>query len=124
MCGPFLLEHLKMTQPLNWYTLDQTMADIGTASTVRFVVPTNGYLRRVDSTIAAALTGADAVLTVAHNNTNLTPTITVTQSGSAEGDYDYAEFYRPVKRGDWIEVTTDGGPTNAVVAAINCVLSQ
>lgn len=113
-----------MPQPLNWYTLTATMADIGTASSVRFVVPANGYLRRVDSTIAAAITTADAVLTVSHNNSALTPTITVANSGSAEGDYDSAEYYRPVKRGDWIEVTTDGGPANAVAAQINVVLSQ
>ncbi len=113
-----------MPTPLNWYTLTTTMADIGTASTVRFLVPTNGYLRRVESTIAAAITTTDAVLTVSHNNSALTPTITVAFSGSAEGDYDFAEYYRPVKKGDWIEVATDGGPANAVLAQINCVLSQ
>ena len=112
-----------MPFPLNWYTMSEAMADIGTASTVRFLVPQDGYLRRVDSSIGAALTGADAVLTVAHNNTNLTPTITVTQSGSAEGDFDTAEFFRPVKKGDWIEVTTDGGPSNAVAATIAVTLS-
>lgn len=108
-----------MSQILKEYTLTATMADIGTASTVRFLVPEAGYLLRVESTIAAALTGADAVLTVAHNNTTLSPTITVTQSGSAEGDYDFADYWRPVAKSDWIEVTTDGGPSNAVLAQIN-----
>lgn len=112
-----------MPKPLGWYTLTATMADIGTASTIRFLVPENGYLRRVESTIAAAIATTDAVLTVSHNNSALTPTITVAFSGSAEGDYDSADFFRPVAKGDWIEVTTDGGPSNAVLAQINAIFS-
>lgn len=112
-----------MPRPLSWYQMEMPMADIGTASTVRFLVTENGYLRRVECTIAAAIATADAVLTVAHNNTTLSPTITVAFTASAEGDYDSAEYYRPVKRGDWIEVTTDGGPSGAVAATINAVFS-
>lgn len=113
-----------MPNPLNWHVHELPMADIGTASTVRFLAPKAGYLRKVASTIAGALTGADAVLTVSVDNTALTPTITVTQSGSAEGDYDSADYFAPVKEGSWIEVTTDGGPTNAIAATIAITLSE
>ncbi len=112
-----------MPRPLSWYNMEMPMADIGTASTVRFLVTQNGYLRKVECTIAAAIATTDAVLTVAHNNTNLSPTITVAFTSSADGDYDFAEYFRPVKIGDWIEVTTDGGPSNAVSATINAVFS-
>lgn len=113
-----------MPLPLNWYHLAETMADVGTASAVRFCVPRDGYLRKVETLLAAAITTADAVLTVAiSNGTALSPTITITQSGSAEGDYDFAEFFAPVKKGSWVEVTTDGGPANAVAASITLTLS-
>lgn len=113
-----------MPSPLSWYTLSAVMADIAAASTVRFLVPEDGYLRRVDCSIAAAIATADAVLTVSHNNTALSPTITVAFTSSAEGDYDFAEYFRPVKRGDFIEVATDGGPSATVIATINVILSQ
>jgi hypothetical protein len=112
-----------MPSPLSWYALSNTMADIAAASQVRFVVPDDGFLRRVECSIAGAIATADAVLTVSHNNTALTPTITVAFTASAEGDYDFAEYARPVKRGDWIEVASDGGPSATVIAAINVILS-
>jgi hypothetical protein len=113
-----------MTTPLNWYTLNGELADISTASQLRFVIPYDGHLRKVTTTIGAAITGADAVITVTHSNTALTPTITVANSGSAEGDTDSAEFFRPVSAGDWLEVASGGESSTTSVCAITVSLSK
>lgn len=113
-----------MTTPLNWYTLNGELADVSAASQLRFTVPRAGYLRKVSTTIGGAITGADSVITVSHNNTALTPTITIANSGSAEGDSDSGDYYRPVNAGDWIEVATDGASSTTAVCAITVSLSQ
>lgn len=113
-----------MAQPYNWYVLSEQITDIGTADSKVFVVPANGFLRRVDTLLAGAITGADDVVTVALNGTNLSPTITITQSGSAAGDYDYAEFYAGVSKGDRITVSNSGASTGATKCAVNVVLSK
>jgi hypothetical protein len=112
-----------MPDPTNWYTMQLPLADISTASSVRFLVPTAGFIRRVGCTIANAITVADSVLTVSKNNSALSPTITVAFTGSAEGDYDEAEYYTGVAKGDWVEVATDGGSTTTAVATISLTLS-
>lgn len=112
-----------MPDPINWYTLNGELADVSTASQLRFTVPQDGYLRRVQTTIGAAITTADAIITVSHNNTALSPTITIATSGSAEGDHDFAEFYRVVKKGDWIEVASGGQSDTTSVCAITVTLS-
>lgn len=112
-----------MPDPLTWYSLSDPFADIGAASTVRFVVPRDGYLRRVSISLAAAITTTAAVVTTSVDNTNLSPTITIPVSGSAEGTYAEQEYWAPVKKGSWVEVTSDGGPANSVVAAVTITLS-
>lgn len=112
-----------MPQPLSWRTYQLPLADVAAASSVRFLVPQSGYLRKVACTLSGALASANAILTVSLNNTNLSPTITVTSSGSAEGDYDFGEYFVAVKEGDWIEVTTDGGGDSTVPVTIAITLS-
>lgn len=112
-----------MPLPLNWYTLNGELADVSTASQLRFVARSDGYLRKVETTLGGAISGADAVVTVSVDNTALTPTITVANASSAEGDYDSAEFFYPVKKGSWIEVATGGESTDTAVLGINVTLS-
>jgi hypothetical protein len=112
-----------MPLPENWYVLDGTIADISETNSTHFLVPTAGILRRVETSISAAITVADAVLTVAKNGVALTPTITIATSGSAVGTVDFADFYTQVAKGDSITVTSDGGSTTASRAAVNCILS-
>lgn len=112
-----------MPFPKNWYTLPAMLADVSTASSVRFRVPVAGFLRRVETTLGAAITGADSVVTVSHNNTALTPTITIANASSAEGDQDSADFYRGVAAGDWIEVATGGESSTTAQLGINVILS-
>jgi hypothetical protein len=112
-----------MPLPNNWYHLNAMLADVSTASSVRFVVPQAGFLRKVETTLGGAITGADSVVTVSHNNTALSPTITVANASSAEGDRDSAEYYRGVAAGDWIEVATGGESTGTQQLGITVTLS-
>ena len=111
-------------QPLNTVSVQAFHADISTAASAYCVSPFRGRLIKVYSVIGAAITGADAVITVSHNNTALTPTITIANASSAEGDMDSGEYYRPVNAGDWIEVATDGASSTTSVCAITVSLSQ
>jgi|SRR6185295_10460489 len=113
-----------MAQPYNWYALSEQIADIGTADSKIFVVPAPGFLRRVETVLAGAITTADDVVTVALNGSNLSPTITITQSGSAAGDYDFAEYYTGVAQGDRITVSNSGASTGVTKCAVNVVLSK
>jgi len=113
-----------MPLPNNWYVLSAMLADVSTASSVRFCVPKAGFLRKVETTLGGAITGADSVVTVSHSNTALSPTITVAYTSSAEGDRDTAEFYRAVAEGDWIEVATGGQSSDTQQLGITLTLSH
>jgi hypothetical protein len=112
-----------MPKPTNYYELTDTITDVSTASSVRFAVPHNGFLREVRTVLGGAISGADAVITVGHNGTALTPTITVANASSAEGDIDSVGFYRGVSKGDWIEVATGGESTDTAQLGVTVVLS-
>lgn len=113
-----------MPLPLNWYQLNETFADVATAETLVFVAPVAGYLRKVQTLLAGAITGANETVTVSVDGVALSPTITITQSGSAAGDVDSAEFFAPVKAGARITVATAGTSTGPQKAAVTVTLSQ
>jgi hypothetical protein len=113
-----------MTLPLSWYSLSEQITDIGTADSKEFVVPSDGWLRKVETVLAGAITGADDVVTVSHNGSALSPTITIANSGSAAGDYDFAEFYRAVRKGDRITVANSGASTGPQKAGVTVTLSK
>lgn len=113
-----------MPSPLNYYTLNAQIADVGTANVVYMVAPEAGWLRRVDTVLFAAITGSNDTITVAVDGTNLSPTITITQSGSAAGDYDTASFNAPVKKGSRITLTNSGASTGVAPLAYTVTLSQ
>lgn len=112
-----------MPLPKNWYVLAAEFADIGTAETLSFVVPVSGYLRRVQTVLDGAITGSNETVTVAKNGSALSPTITVTQSGSAAGDVDEAEYFVPVAKGDRITVASAGNSTGATGCAVSVTFS-
>lgn len=112
-----------MPLPRNWYVLNGTLTDVSAVSQLRFLVPQDGYLRKVETTLGGAITGADSVITVSVDNTALAPTITIANASSAEGDYDSAEFFAPVKKGSWIEVASGGESSTTAVLAVNVILS-
>lgn len=112
-----------MPEPTNWYYLNAQIADVGTASTVYFVVPTAGYLREVETVLFAAITGADDVITVTVDGSALSPTITVANASSAAGDVDSATFNYPVKRGSRISIANSGASTGTAALAYTLTLS-
>jgi hypothetical protein len=112
-----------MPLPLNWYSLPAEFADVATAETLTFVVPTDGYLRKVETVLDAAITVADETITVSVDGSALTPTITIANSGSAAGTYDSAEFFAPVKKGSRVTVATAGDSTGAAGAAVTATFS-
>lgn len=112
-----------MAEPLNWYHLNAQIADVGTASTVYFVVPQAGYLRAVETVIFAAITGADDVITVTVDGSAASPTITIANSGSAAGDYDSADYLIPVRQGSRISIANSGASTGTAALAYTLTLS-
>lgn len=112
-----------MPLPENWYTKEAMLADVSTASSHVFLVQTPGILRRVETLLATGITGTDSIVTVSKNGVALTPTITITQSGSAAGDVDFAEFYTQVAKGDWITVASGGESSTTAQLAINAIFS-
>lgn len=65
------------------------IASVSTAETVYFSPGFNGRIRRATSTIAGAITAADATWKLQVNAVDVTNgSATVTQSGSAAGDVD------------------------------------
>src|SRR6187551_3569167 len=100
-----------MADPANWYHLSASIADVGTGATVYFTVPRSGYLRQVETVLWAAITGADDVLTVTVDGTAASPTITVANASSAEGDYDVGNYCVPVHQGSRIKIANSGAST-------------
>ncbi len=112
-----------MPDPANFYSLNATIADVGTASTVYFTVPRAGYLRQVETVLWGAITGADDVITVTVDGTAAVPTITVANASSAEGDYDRAEYFIPVNAGSRIKCVNSGASTGTAPLSYTLTLS-
>lgn len=65
------------------------MADVSAASKAYIIPGFRGKIRKVNTVLGGAITGADSVVTVKINSTAVTGgTITVANSGSAAGDVD------------------------------------
>ncbi len=112
-----------MPDPLNWYTLQQSIADIGTAGSTRFIAKTGGYLRRVRVMLGVAITVADEVVTVSIDNGTPVAVGTIANAGSAEGTLLEKTFFLPVKPGSNIEVINNGASTGTSPATIEVTLS-
>lgn len=104
----------------NIFFLTVRIPDIGTASSVYVPIPVNCTLNRVVTSIQAAPTGADTVLTIANYALTTIGTITIAFSGSAAGDIDTltATTNNTFLADTFLKITTDGGATNAVEAIV------
>ena len=111
-----------MPFPLNYYQLNAQIADVGTGSVVYFSAPQAGFLREVTTTLFAAITGANDVITIAVDGTTA-GTITVTQSGSAAGDVDTLQLNTPVRKGSRITCTNSGASTGTAPLAYTLTFS-
>lgn len=113
-------------RPLPDKYLTVRIADVSTAETVYVAVPAQAEVVKVYSALGAAITTADAVLTVSKNGTAMTGgTITIAAASSA-GAIDSCEpsAGHQVDAGDYISVATDGGSTGAAPAIITIVLRE
>jgi len=106
---------------ISYLTLELT--DISTASFVLIPIPVDCVVNEVQTILHGAITAADAVITVTRGGDAATlGTITVANSGSAEGDQDENTSLsnNTVTRATnkYIKVATDGGSTNTVALSI------
>jgi hypothetical protein len=100
------------------------LVDISTASISYAPIPFSGVIVGAFSSISAAITTADGVVTVKvikDGTTSTIGTITVTQSGSAPGDVDSmvisgSEITRTVKAGDTIVFDSSGACDTTSIA--------
>lgn len=106
-----------MPLPLSRTCMSETFADISTASTIYFSAPYDGYLESIQLTLFAAITVADAVVTVKVDNVAVGTALTVAFTGSAKGTTFRREYQNvPVRRGSIVEVITDGASTTTAIA--------
>lgn len=96
------------------------IADLSTAGQVYLPCPVAGELVSVTSTVNNAFSTADGVLTVKTVTGTVTPTLTITQSGSAAGDVDTLTVATngTVTAGSSIEVETSGAPTDTTITNV------
>ena len=106
-----------------------TIADISTANSAAHIpIWGQGEVIHVSTCIANAITSADATITVLKNGTAVTNgTITIANSGSAEGDVDSVDITLgncSVIKGDYIEVSSNGGSSTACKAHVVVVVRE
>ncbi len=108
------------------------LADVSTASIAYAPVPAQGVIVDALATISAAITSADAVVTVKvirSGTTTTIGTITIANSGSAPGSTFAAvltgsEMARSVKRGDTLAFDSDGASSTTATATFLAVIRE
>ena len=110
------------TYQIGRQVLQARITDVSTASSEYIYVPEAGVVTEVYCTISAAITGADATISVADGaGNNAFTTLTITQSGSAVGDIDSSTgLSESVSAGTLIEIGTNGQSSTTSVG--NCMI--
>lgn len=121
-----------MPDPVSWYNMSATTADIGTAGSTRFIARQSGFLRRVQVMLHGAITGTTENITVQIDNATAVAVGTIPAAASAEGTNmtptggtvpGPRELYLPVKAGSNVEIVNDGASTGVAAATIQVTLS-
>lgn len=108
----------------NEYALSGQLADVSTADQVYVPVPFGGRAVRVKVAIDAAITVANAVVTVKYAGTSL-GTVTVAFTGSAAGSVFEATLNgAEVPAGGAIEIETDGASTTTAKASAVVIIKR
>jgi hypothetical protein len=112
-------------RPADELCIDAQLTDLSTSSTVYAVCPVRGPVTRAYATIANAITGANANLTLNLRGSAI-GTAVVTQSGSAAGDvatftmsYGTPSENLMGNEGDALSVHSDGGSSTTCVTNIS-----
>lgn len=113
-----------MPAPLNRFVLTGQLADVSAASALYFPAPFDGYIEKVETVLGGAITGADSIITVSVSGTALSPTITVANASSAEGDQDSANYNAFVRKDQYIKVATGGQSSDTQVLAVAITLRR
>ena len=112
---------------LNDIFLTCNIPDISTADSVFIAAPDNGEVTKVFTTIANAITVANATITPKIGGVAMTNgAVTIAYTGSAAGDVDTSapSAANSVTEGQSIEIATDGGSTTACQATVTVVISR
>lgn len=108
----------------NEYALFGQIADVSTADQVYVPVPFGGRAMRVKVAIDAAITVADATVTVKAAGTSV-GTVLIESTGAAAGSVFEATLDgTEVPAGGTIEIETDGGSTTTAKAAAVVIIKR
>lgn len=110
----------------NSWVVAMSITDIGTAQNLYLPIPHACTLTSVVTVLGGALTTANSTLTLTKNGSGTIGTITITQSGSAEGDIDSLS---PVSNNtfvanDYIKIANDGAATGPQPLGITLVFTR
>ena len=107
-------------------TLTGYIDNISASSTVYVPIPFAGTISKVVTVLEAAISSANATLTVKNAAAATMGTITVTQSGSAAGDVDTLapSSNNTVAADSFITIASDGGSTNTATLRFVVVLDR
>lgn len=113
--GAWTTDHL-----LNKGTYEGNFTDISTAQNLYFVFPFPATITRITTVLGGAITVANSVIAVTKTGGGSLGSITITQSGSAEGDIDSLSpvANNTVTANQWIKLANDGGSTTAQPCAV------
>ena len=107
-------------------TLTGYIDNVSAVSTVYVPIPFAGTISKVVTVLEAAISSANATVTVSNAAAASMGTITVTQSGSAAGDVDTLapSSNNTVTADSFITITSDGGSTNTAALRFVVVLDR
>jgi hypothetical protein len=110
----------------NKFTLTAVLDDVSTASSVYIPMPFACTVNSVYSALQAAITGADATVTVRNNSDTSMGTLTIAQSGSAAGDVDSLSpsSNNTFTAGQRMRIQTDGASTDTAKLVFVIVVTQ
>ena len=107
-------------------TLTGYIDNISASSTVYVPIPFAGTISKVVTVLEAAISSANAIVTVKNSAAASMGTITVTHSGSAAGDVDTLapSSNNTVAADSFITIASDGGSTNTATLRFVVVLDR
>lgn len=111
----------------NVHQMQGTITDVGTAaSSCFFYIHQKSTLTKIAAVTHAALTGANAILSIYINGVLFADTLTVPFSGSSTGGSASANIVtsNTLTAGTVVEVRSDGGPSNVVPVTVALLLSN
>jgi len=110
----------------NKITFAAWFPDISTASSVYIPIPVACTINTVYTCLQAAITTANATLTVRNNSDTSMGTITVTQSGSAAGDVDSVTpaSNNTFTAGQRMRIQSDGASDTTAAVTVIIVATQ